>query len=117
MTRALQTAAVVAARLVVPLRVELDLREWLPDETYGWTTPGEVMTAYEDMVAHGGTRPNDHHFQWEPMTAVKSRAEGVLRPHLIGGPSVLAVCHEVLIHALTGHPRTPHAGMRIFEGC
>ena len=45
MTRAMQTASIVAARLGVPLQVELDLREWCPDQTYRWTTSGEVFAA------------------------------------------------------------------------
>ena len=56
MTRALQTAAIVASRLDVPLAVELDLREWLPDETYQWTSAEDVATAYTDMLHRAAPR-------------------------------------------------------------
>jgi broad specificity phosphatase PhoE len=39
MTRALQTASLIAAETELPLTsVEVDLREWLPDSTLSWRT-------------------------------------------------------------------------------
>lgn len=111
MTRALQTAAIVSARLAVPLEVWLDLREWLPEERFTWT--GEnVLELYDDMIAHGGVRPEGHPYQWEPLAEVRERALAVLRDHVGAGDVVLAVTHEVTIHALTGHQGTPHATVR-----
>ena len=107
MTRAMQTASVVGARLGVPLQVELDLREWCPDQTYRWTTSGEVLAAYDDFLAHDGERPDDHTLQWERLREVRSRALAVLTPYLPTPDTVVAVCHEVVIHALTGDQQTP----------
>ena len=107
MTRAMQTASVVAARLGVPLQVELDLREWCPDQTYRWTTSAEVFTAYDDLLAHEGLRPEGHPLQWEPLPEVRARAWAVLAPYADASALVVAVCHEVVIHALTGEQQTP----------
>ena len=112
MTRALQTAAIVASRLDLPLGVELDLREWLPDETYQWTSGEEVATAYTDMLHRGGTRDSRGAARWEPLDQVRDRALAVLHRHVNPGATVVAVCHEVLIHAITGHPRTGHGDIR-----
>jgi broad specificity phosphatase PhoE len=107
MTRAMQTASIVGARLGVPLQVELDLREWCPDQTYRWTTSAEVFSAYDDLLAHDGLRPERHRLRWESLSEVRARARAVLEPYAEASPLVVAVCHEVVIHALTGVQQTP----------
>lgn len=115
MTRALETAHIIAGVLDVPVQVELRLREWLPDETYSWTTAEEVTSAYADMMRHDGKRPMNHDLHWEPLDVVRERALSVLQPYLLSESRVVAVCHEVLIHAVTGCPQTPHAGRRVLQ--
>lgn len=117
MTRALQTAAIVAGELGVPLEVELDLREWLPDETYQWTAPGEVQTAYAAMLAHPDGRPDGRPegATWEPLDAVRRRATAVLA-RLAASGRTLVVAHEVLIHSVTGEQRTGHGRLRPWSG-
>lgn len=110
MTRALETASVVSGAINVPIRIALDLREWLPDETYSWTTPQQVVAAYEDMVRHEGVRPDGHPHKWEPLEAVRIRAAAVLS-ELPSDLTVLAVCHEVVIYALTDQEATEHCGI------
>jgi broad specificity phosphatase PhoE len=112
MTRALHTAAIIANALDLQLRVDLDLREWLPDESYQWTSAGQVQQAYESMIEHRGIRTGDGDL-WESLASVRSRAWEALRPHEAPGRSLLVVCHEVLIHALTGHPRTQYTEVRV----
>ena len=112
MTRALQTAAIVASRLHLPLTVELDLREWLPDETYQRNSAEEVAAAYADMLSRGGIRENRGEARWEPLDKLRARALAVLRRHAEPGTTVIAICHEVLIEAITGHPRTGHGAIR-----
>ena len=51
MTRALQTAAIVAIRLGLPLSVQFDLREWLPDDTFSWRSADNVRAAVTDFDA------------------------------------------------------------------
>lgn len=115
MTRALETAHLMAGALAVPVQVELNLREWLPDETYSWTSADEVAAAYADMLEHGGMRPVNHPCRWEPLDVVRERAMSVLQPYLADEARVVAVCHEVLIYALTGYERTPHAERRSLQ--
>jgi broad specificity phosphatase PhoE len=111
MTRALQTAALVATRLGTSLAVELDLREWLPDESYQWTEARQVVEAYDEMLAFDG-KPRPSGATWESLQSVRERALRVLTPFLSDERRVLVVCHEVLIHALTGEVRTPLTGLR-----
>jgi probable phosphoglycerate mutase len=114
MTRARQTAAIVAGALSVRLEVDLDLREWLPDESYQWTSVSEVVAAYDDMVVHDGVHPHDGR-RWEPLGDVRQRALRALAPYLSAERPVLVVCHEVLIHALTGQEQTGHAQVRVLD--
>jgi broad specificity phosphatase PhoE len=49
MTRALQTASLIAAETRLPLTaVEFDLREWLPDATLSWRS-AEAIAALTDV--------------------------------------------------------------------
>lgn len=111
MTRALQTAMLVGAELRRPVTVVLDLREWLPDETYQWTTVAAVLENYAEMLSHVG-KPRPAGATWEPLEALRHRARRALAPYVDGNQRVLAVCHEVLIQALTGERRTGYAGVR-----
>ena len=106
MTRALETASIIAAELGIEVRVEFDLREWLPDETYSWTTSEEVLAAYDDMRRHDGVCPAEDLKHWEPLEAVRTRASEVLARLANSTDSVLAVTHEVVIFALTGIDNT-----------
>lgn len=58
MTRALQTAATIAARSALPLSVDFELREWLVDDTYRWDA-ATAASAYPDFIALDGEWPSD----------------------------------------------------------
>jgi broad specificity phosphatase PhoE len=115
MTRALHTAALIAAETGLPLTaVEFDLREWLPDSTLSWRTFDEVMAQSNDLAAHGGEWPPGETRTWEPMSAVRARATRALRRQPAGAPFI-AVCHGMVIEALTGLRHTEHCGIRSFH--
>lgn len=109
MTRALQTAGLVAAHLGLPLQVDVDLREWLPDDTFSWRSYAEVQAAGEDFERCGGEWPAGQRRAWEPLSAVRQRACAALARSLtrLGGDDVLvAVCHEMVIRAVSGERNT-----------
>jgi len=110
MTRALQTAAIIAAVLGLPLSVEFDLREWCPDTTYRWTTAAEAAAAYADMLDCNGEWPGRTR-AWEPLSAVRERAVAVLDRVASKDGATIAVCHGVVIQAVTGQVTTAHAGV------
>lgn len=101
MTRALQTAHILSRTLDLPLAVEFDLHEWLPDLTQSFDSLAEVVAASRDMEAHAGEWPEGETRTWEPLSSVRRRAEGVLRryAHM---EHVIVACHGTLISALTG---------------
>jgi broad specificity phosphatase PhoE len=102
MTRAMQTASLIAAETRLPLMaVEFDLREWLPDSTLSWRS-AEAFAAVDDFHRHGGEWPPGETRTWEPRSSVRRRALGALRRQAAvdDGPFV-AVCHGMVIEALT----------------
>jgi broad specificity phosphatase PhoE len=115
MPRALHTAAIVAAAARLPLMVEFDLREWLPHVEFAWRDSEDARVAYEDMIAAGGEREPGSPARWEPLSSVRSRSLAAIRRHAGNGKTIIVVCHQVVIHSLTGHQKTPHAGIRTIE--
>jgi broad specificity phosphatase PhoE len=115
MTRALQTASLIAAETALPLTaVELDLREWLPDSTLSWRGLEDVQALASDFEACGGEWPAGETRLWEPLSAVRERAWRALRRQAGGGSEpFIAVCHATVIRALTGHFHTDFCGVRV----
>lgn len=113
MTRALQTAAIVGHRLALGVRVDFELREWLPDDTFGWTSHAEVKAAYAELLACGGEWPAGETRPWEPLSAVRARTLHALHRHSTAtdGP-IVVVTHALVIEALTGFVDTPPGGTR-----
>jgi broad specificity phosphatase PhoE len=115
-TRALQTAAIVAGHLGLSLTVEFELREWLPDSTFGWHTHAEVRAAVDDLERHGGEWPAGQQLRWEPLSQVRDRAAAALARSAAGlsdDAVLIAVCHEMVIRAITGEPTTGTGEFRL----
>ena len=109
MTRALQTAAILAGRLRLPLSVQFDLREWLPDSTFSWRTAEEVRAAVSDFDAHDGEWPGGRPHAWEPLSQLRARCTAALRgaiSELPGHEVVIVVAHQMVIWSLTGDRET-----------
>ena len=105
MTRALQTAAILAGRLSLPLTVQFDLREWLPDSTFSWRSTEEVRAAAGDFDAHDGEWPEGRPRSWEPLSQLRARCTAALRGavgELPGHATVIVVAHQMVIWSLTG---------------
>jgi broad specificity phosphatase PhoE len=115
MTRALQTAAIVAVRLGLPLSVQFDLREWLPDNTFSWRSADDVRAAVDDFDAHGGEWPEGTARSWEPLSQLRERCSAALRTAIAGLPGhevIIIVCHGMVIWSLTGERETRPAQWR-----
>jgi broad specificity phosphatase PhoE len=118
MTRALQTAALVASRLGLLVEVDVDLREWLPDDTFSWRSYAEVQAAADDFERCGGEWPAGQHRPWEPLSQVRDRADAAVRrrvARMADGQVLIVVCHEIVIRALTGEPSTRTGAFRRIE--
>ncbi|MBE1489506.1 histidine phosphatase family protein [Plantactinospora soyae] len=100
MTRAVQSAAIAAGCLNLPLHVELDLHEWVPDLTFNWTDPSQVDRPLTALWA--GIEPVD--FDGPPYESrhdLAARIRQVLGRHA-GDDPVLVLTHAVAIWSVTG---------------
>lgn len=117
MTRALQTASLIAAETHLPLTaVELDLREWLPDSSLSWRSLSDVQALSSDFEQCEGEWPAGETRLWEPLSALRNRALAALKRQTTAhSEPFIAVCHAGVIRALTGHADTAHCGIRLLE--
>jgi len=114
-TRTMQTAGAVSCRVSLAIEVELDLHEWLPDDTFRWHDLADVRALVADFDRCGGEWPPGERRVWEPMSSVRHRASAALRravDGMAGAGSLIAVCHEMVIRSVTGEVKTRHGEVR-----
>jgi broad specificity phosphatase PhoE len=101
MTRSLQTAAILSRALDLPIDVQFDLHEWMPDTTFNYDTAAQIFTAYDEMMKHTGEWPPGQTRNWEPLSAVRERVTAVLQQYT-QHDTIIVTCHAAVILALTG---------------
>jgi uncharacterized phosphatase len=98
-TRALHTAAILSRRLDMPLTVEYDLHEWMPDLTQNYETKQELDELVRDFEAHGGMYPPGETRKWESREMITLRTRAVLERYL-DEERVIVVTHGFVIRYL-----------------
>jgi uncharacterized phosphatase len=73
MTRALQSTAILAARLSVPVQVEFDLHEWMPDLGCTYDSLDSVVRAHAEYVDQRGEWRPGIRCDWEARSSVIER--------------------------------------------
>jgi broad specificity phosphatase PhoE len=101
MTRSLQTAAILSRALDLPIDVQFDLHEWLPDQTFNYDTDAQIFAAYDEMISHSGEWPPGETRNWESLSMVKERVTAVLQQYT-QYKTVIVACHGAVIQSLTG---------------
>ena len=101
MTRAMETAQIISLRLGLPLKVEFDLHEWLPDLSCSFDTRRFASLQAEDLRLHKGEWPEGQARPWEPLSLVRQRVQSVLDRYALL-EHVAVVAHGMVIFALTG---------------
>jgi len=116
LTRALHSAAIIGHRLALGVRVDYDLRDWLPDQTGQWRSIADLHAAQAEFEAYDGEWPEGVQRPWEPLSQVRERARAVLARHTAStdGP-VLAITHATVIRALTGVKDTAHGAHEYYR--
>jgi broad specificity phosphatase PhoE len=100
-TRALHTAALLLAELHIPLKVEFDLYDWLPDLRLQRLTVDELRRRQSEFNSLKGEWPAGETRLWETASSMQHRVLAVLRKYC-GYSRVLAVFHQEPIQVLTG---------------
>lgn len=101
MTRAMETAHIIARELDQPITVEFDLHEWLPDLSHNYDSSQFSREQSAEMESLGGEWPDGETRPWEPLSRLRERVRGVLTRYQ-GGESIAVVAHGTLIYAMTG---------------
>ncbi|WP_169713694.1 histidine phosphatase family protein [Paludifilum halophilum] len=109
-TRALQTAAIISRRQDLPIQVEYDLHEWIPDLTLSYDSYEKLLALREDFYRCRGEHPKGETRPWETLESVTRRSRSVLERYRRRQP-VIVVCHGTVIQSLTGVHDLPHAGV------
>lgn len=105
LTRALQSAGIVAQQLSLPFTVDEGLREWQPDLTSSRTGHNTFKRAFDELIEQGGEWSHDCPTSWEPLSQVRRRARRALG-HITETRTVV-LTHSVVIYALTGNDLPP----------
>ncbi|MGW7682683.1 histidine phosphatase family protein [Kribbella sp. NPDC054772] len=115
-TRALHSAAIIGHRLALGVKVDHDLRDWLPNHNGLWRGAADVRAAQAEFEAYDGEWPNGIQRPWEPLSRVRERARAALARHTAStdGP-VLAITHTTVIRALTGEKNTAHGAHEYYR--
>lgn len=95
-TRALQTAAEIVRLTGLPLQVELDLHELLPDRAFALFNRLEAARRHTDFLACHGEWPCGETRPWESISQLANRVVPVLEKYLSFG-KVVVVTHGGVI--------------------
>ena len=107
-TRAIQTASYISIEHGLPLKVEVDLQEWIPDLTYKNSIDDEIELSNE-FLKNGGHWPNSPQ-KWEPLDQFSNRITQTLDKY-ISYNKIVAVCHGAIIYHLTNICSVPYCGI------
>lgn len=105
-TRALQTAAAICSANRLPLLVDEELHEWIPDLTYQNTQEDEKKSS-DDFLACGGIWPEGTDCKWESIHMLSQRVLNALDRYR-DYDKIIVVCHAVVMFHLTGLNTVPH---------
>jgi len=98
-TRALQTAALLNRALGLPLEVEYNLHEWVPDQHWAFDSMTQLQEIIEDFQSCNGIQHPDQPKCWEETDQLKKRVMDVLQKYT-GFKTVIVVCHEMVIKSI-----------------
>lgn len=114
--RALESAALLSRKLNLPLYVEYDLHEWLPQRDPHADLSAELLQrASEDLEREMLEASARETAPWESLAEVRSRVLGVLKRYRQFS-TLVVVTHAVVISSLLGAKRSvDHAEIVMLE--
>lgn len=104
-TRYMQTAAIVSRIRNIPLKVEIDLHEWIPDLSFQNKT-GEAQLYGNDFSLNQGRYPEGETPKWESIDMMEKRLLGVLNKY-INYNKIMIVTHGMLMHQIKPYGHIP----------
>lgn len=109
-TRALQTAAIISRITQIPLTVENDLHEWMPDTKFLFDQ--DANKSFDEYLDAKGIRNLSHKYRWESYDDIKKRVQLALIKYK-KYTKVIVVCHGIVMSTLTRFDDViEHCGVR-----
>lgn len=113
-TRALQTAAVISRMTQIPLVVENDIHEWMPDVTQKFEVD-DYSALYHEYINQKGIRTDETKYPWESYMHLKKRVDQVLNKYKTYR-KIIIVSHGIAISTQTFFEDTlEYCGVREIE--
>lgn len=109
-TRALQTAQIISMRTGIPVEVELDLHEWIPDLTNKYTTAEESFALSKEFNDCCGEYPTGKVCRWETLSSMRKRIRAVADKYA-DRDKVIFVGHGMAFRTLTYIEELPPGGI------
>lgn len=109
-TRAMQTAAIVAREIGLPITVDLDLHEWIPDKTNQYTTSEQAFALTDEFNRCRGVYPAGQRLRWETVPEMRERMRRAADRYA-HYERVILVGHSMAFRALTYMERMAPAGI------
>lgn len=106
-TRALHTAAILSRELNLPLSVEYDLHEWIPDQTFHYDRE-QLQRLIKEYEEYDGVYPHGKTCLWESKETMRMRVASVLNKYL-SYSYVIVVCHGMVIRSQVDVQDIDHA--------
>lgn len=95
-TRALQTAAILSRYTGIPIEIETDLMEWMPDLTFTYSSPAHFGEIDQELRAHRGIWDSSCKYHWESLPDLGKRSFCAVKRYLDRN-KVIAVTHGMVI--------------------
>lgn len=105
-TRCMQTAAIVSRIRNIPLKVEIDLLEWIPDLTFQ-NKAGEAKIYGKEFSEYQGKYPDGETCRWETVEMMEKRLTCVLNKYM-DHDKILIVTHGMLMHQIKPYGHIPN---------
>ena len=99
-TRALQTAQIISRETGIQVEVDIDLHEWIPDETNQYKTSEESFALAREFTEFRGEYPTGGKRRWEPLSHMRKRMIRVADKYSDYG-KVIFVGHGMVFRCLT----------------
>ena len=113
-TRALQTALEIVRFNDIPLKVELGLHEWLPDNTGIRTdTDEQAATAYKLYRQHAGKRTIASPLPYETAAEMKTRVLATLNKYATSYDCIACVTHGEVMRQFGDQKDVDYCGVRV----
>lgn len=97
-TRALQTAAIISRITNIPLVVENDLHEWMPDKTFKFDF--DVSKSFDEYLSNKGIDLPGTKYPWETYEEIQKRVINAVSKYR-DYKKIIVVCHGIVMSAFT----------------